>query len=203
MLKLNMPPPSSKRIRLHSIARRRSSQRPSDTLESFVRSIRHAEDRLRSDLRSVERSLASEKEYSSKVKRERDDLRKEVTELSEERSRRTEEVRDLKIEVDALQMKIGEAKKEVSQRDGITERKVTADLQRQVEKHLRTMMLEMNGTFKASGLVFDPEVTSESETEAKPVDKVEEGKQMTVEASQAPQAQPDDSEANSDVDVTE
>ena len=202
MLKLNMPPPSSKRIRLHSIARRRSSQRPSDTLESFVRSIRHAEDRLRGDLRSVERSLASEKDYSSKVKRERDELRKEVTELSEERSRRQEEIRDLKTQIDALQTKIGEAQKEASQRDGITERKVTTDLQRQVEKHLRTMMLEMNGTFKASGLVFDPEVTSESESEAKPV--AEEVKQAEAVA-QAPQAQPDDSEAsgNSDVDVTE
>ena len=202
MLKLNMPPPSSKRIRLHSIARRRSSQRPSDTLESFVRSIRHAEDRLRGDLRSVERSLASEKDYSSKVKRERDELRKEVTELSEERSRRQEEIRDLKTQIDALQTKIGEAQKEASQRDGITERKVTTDLQRQVEKHLRTMMLEMNGTFKASGLVFDPEVTSESESEAKPV--AEEVKQAEAVA-QVPQAQPDDSEAsgNSDVDVTE
>ena len=53
-------------------------------------------------------------------------------------------------------------------RDAATEKRVTADLQRGVEKQLRTLMLELDTTFKASRLVFDPEVTSESDSEQKP-----------------------------------
>ena len=76
--------PSNKRLRLSSIARCRAAKRPLDNLESYVRSVRHAEERLRKDLREAEQGLAQEKEYSSRVKRERDDLRKEKKEVLEE-----------------------------------------------------------------------------------------------------------------------
>ena len=159
--------PSHKRFRLTSIARCRS-KRPLDDLESYVRSVRHAEERLRQDLREAERDLAQEKDYSCKVKRERDDLRKELQEVLDAKARQQEKVRDLKNERDTLQKKLEEANKAGALRDAETEKRVTADLQRGVEKHLRTLMLELDATFKASCLVFDPEVTSESDSEQKP-----------------------------------
>ena len=61
--------------------------------------------------------------------------------------------------------KLKEANKACALRDAETEKRVTADLQRGVEKHLRTLMHELDTTFKASCLVFDPEVTSESDSE--------------------------------------
>ena len=90
--------PSNKRFRLTSIARCR--KRPLDDLESYVRSVRNAEERLRQDLREAERDLAQEKDYSCKVKRERDDLRKEI---KEGQARQQEKTRDLKAEIDTLQ----------------------------------------------------------------------------------------------------
>ena len=155
--------PSHKRFRLTSIARCR--KRPLDDLESYVRSVRHAEERLRQDLREAERDLAQEKDYSSKVKRERDDLRKELKDVLDAKARQQEKTRDLKAEIDTLQRKLEEAKKTGALRDAATEKRVTADLQRGVEKQLRTLMLELDTTFKASCLVFDPEVTSESDSE--------------------------------------
>ena len=95
-------PPSNKRFRLTSIARCRA-KRPLDDLESYVRSVRHAEERLRQDLREAERDLAEEKDYSSKVKRERDDLRKEIKEVLDAKARQQEKIRDLKNESDILQ----------------------------------------------------------------------------------------------------
>ena len=130
---------------------RRSSQKaPLDSLEDFVRSVRHEEDRIRADLRAAEREVEIEKEYSARVKREREDLRLEVKEVEEEKMRLKEQVKELSTEVNTL--------KTQAQRYVETEKKVTADLQRQVEKHLRTMMLALNESFRASGLVFDPEV---------------------------------------------
>ena len=155
--------PANKRFRLTSIARCR--KRPLDDLESYVRSVRHAEERLRQDLREAERDLAQEKDYSCKVKRERDDLRKEVKEIKEGQARQQEKTRDLKAEVNTLQKKLEEANKAGALRDAETKKRITADLQRGVEKHLRTLMLELDATFKASCLVFDPEVTSESDSE--------------------------------------
>ena len=104
--------PSNKRFRLTSIARCR--KRPLDDLESYVRSVRHAEERLRQDLREAERDLAQEKDYSCKVKRERDDLRKEI---KEGQARQQEKTRDLKAEIDTLQRKLEEANKAGALRD--------------------------------------------------------------------------------------
>ena len=84
--------PSNKRFRLTSIARCR--KRPLDDLESYVRSVRPAEERLRQDLREAERDLAQEKDYSCKVKRERDDLRKEIKEVLDAKARQQEKIRD-------------------------------------------------------------------------------------------------------------
>ena len=74
----------------------------------------------------------------------------EEEEVEEEKMRLKEQVKELSTEVNTL--------KTQAQRYVETEKKVTADLQRQVEKHLRTMMLALNESFRASGLVFDPEV---------------------------------------------
>ena len=165
-------PPSNKRFRLTSIARCRA-KRPLDDLESYVRSVRHAEERLRQDLREAERDLAEEKDYSSKVKRERDDLRKEIKEVLDAKARQQEKIRDLKNESDTLQKKLVEANKAGALRDAETEKRITADLQRGVEKHLRTLMHELDTTFKASCLVFDPAVTSESDSEQQKADEKE------------------------------
>ena len=146
--------PSHKRFRLTSIARCR--KRPLDDLESYVRSVRHAEERLRQDLREAERDLAQEKDYSSKVKRERDDLRKELKEVLDAKARQQEKIRDLKNERDTLQKKLEEANKASALRDAETEKRITADLQRGVEKQLRTLMLGLDTTFKASCLVQSP-----------------------------------------------
>ena len=146
--------PSNKRFRLTSIARCR--KRPLDDLESYVRSVRHAEERLRQDLREAERDLAQEKDYSNKVKRERDDLRKELQEVLDAEARQQEKIRDLKNENDILQKKLEEANKASALRDAETEKRITADLQRGVEKQLRTLMLGLDTTFKASCLVQSP-----------------------------------------------
>ena len=86
-----------------------------------------------------------EKEYSARVKREREDLRSEVKEVEEEKMRLQEQAKELSTEVNTL--------KAQSRRYAEIEKKITADLQRHVEKHLRTMMLALNESFRASGLV--------------------------------------------------
>ena len=146
--------PSNKRFRLTSTARCR--KRPLDNLESYVRSVRHAEERLRQYIREAERDLAQEKDYSSKVKRERDDLRKELKEVLDAKARQQEKIRDLKNERDTLQKKLEEANKAGALRDAETKKRITADLQRGVEKQLRTLMLGLDTTFKASCLVQSP-----------------------------------------------
>ena len=125
---------------------RRSSQaRPFDSLDLFVRSVRHEEDRIRADLRAAEREVEIEKEYPARVKREREDLRSEVKEVEEEKMQLKEQAKELSTEVNTL--------KAQARRYAEIEKKITADLQRHVEKHLRTMMLALNESFRASGLV--------------------------------------------------
>ena len=76
-----------------------------------MRSIRHAEERLRGDLRAAERELASEKDYSSRVKRERDELRSEIKDVLEEKTCQQEKIRDLQGEMVALRTRLEEADK--------------------------------------------------------------------------------------------
>ena len=110
----------------------------------LVRSVRHEHARIRADLRAAEREVQIEKEYSARVKREREDLRSEVKDVGEEKMRLKARVKELLTERSTL--------KAQAQRYAEIEKKVTTDLQRQVEKHLRIMMLGLNESFRASDL---------------------------------------------------
>ena len=107
--------------------------------------MRQEDARIRADLRAAEREVQIEKEYPARLKREKEDLRSELKDVGEEKMRLKAQVKELLTEVSTL--------KAQAQRYAEIEKKVTTDLQRHVDKHLKTMMLALNESFRASGLV--------------------------------------------------
>ena len=162
-----MASPSRKRGRLHL----RSRGRDGDLLAQLVGEVRHHEKQLRADLKRADKALAdqrtelaSERDYSTKLKRERDSARAQLAEAAKEfDARKAEDEKELH----RLSAAIADAQRiknmERSNSDAAVRQQTLATAQRKVERIMRTTAAGYREVFKGSGLEFDQDVETSDE----------------------------------------
>ena len=181
-----MASPSRKRGRLHL----RSRGRDGDLLAQLVGEVRHHEKQLRADLKRADKALAdqrtelaSEREYSTKLKRERDSARAQLAEAAKEfDARKAEDEKELH----RLSAAIADAQRiknmERSSRDAAVRQQTLATAQRKVERIMRATAEGYREAFNVSGLEFDQDVeaSDEEDRQSAPPDAVADTPQPPV-----------------------
>ena len=163
-----MASPSRKRGRLHLRSRGRD-----DLLAQLVGEVRHHEKQLRADLKRADKTLAdqrtelaSERDYSTKLKRERDSARAQLAEATNEfDAHKAEDEKELR----RLSAAITDAQRiknmERSSRDAAVRQQTLATAQRKAERIMRTTAAGYREVFKGSVLGVDQDAETPDEEE--------------------------------------
>ena len=179
-----MPSPS-KKPRLHL----RNRARDDVLLNRLLSEVRSHEKKVREELRRADETIADmrkeldqERGYTSRVKKEREQARVKLDDaladldaarhdLAEEQNARVGNETAHRRTISELEAAVADALRKKNRerivRDAAVKKKVTMDLQREVEKTFKTLLEKCDHIFQASGMQFDVDASS-SEDEGLP-----------------------------------